>query len=217
MHAKRAVGALLISFLLVACAAVSGLDSIEVCPGASCSDGSAPPPDGLDQGDTATGTDGTSNADVAVGQDATDGTTGKDGALTDRAVADTAIDAPKDVGHDSPTGVSLPCGNNGLVCVQAQVCCLGGPGDPQCQTSCNGSSITITCERTLDCPTGDICCGVNWGTGVPQQGTICTTVQNCPDPASAVVCNPNDPTPCPGGDLCNGMSTHGGQTFHTCT
>jgi hypothetical protein len=203
------------SVFLGACAALSGLDALEICQGSACDDGGVIA-DGTVGGDDQAASDGGGNqrgndgsGNDGGGGDGSDGSAGNDG-----AGGDTGTDAAKpDAGQDSG-GVTLPCGNGGgLVCTGGQVCCLGAA--PSCAASC-ATGITITCERPQDCTAPNpVCCGMNLGQGDAGSSACVHDKGQCPDPQSLVFCDPNGP-PCGNGDSCTGIKIIGGQTFHFC-
>ncbi len=139
-----------------------------------------------------------------------DGPASADGAGTGDAGA-----SDGDAGVTPEAGGSVMLACLGVTCAKAQVCCLGGAA-PGCGASCPSAGITITCERTADCASNQVCCGKNWGFGDAGPGnSVCVAPGTCGDQGSVVLCDVDAGNTC-GTDTCSGTKTIGGQVFHYC-
>jgi hypothetical protein len=105
---------------------------------------------------------------------------------------------------------TVACLNQPSVTVTAGSCCRlelvdRGNIDPlgpttSCEPSATGS-ITVMCDNQTDCPTGTICCGVDFG-----NFNYITCQETCPESGTnyRVCASPGGgSTACPGGRACN--------------
>ncbi len=199
---------------LTACAAISGLDGLEVRPDPVTGGGDATS-DGMLPGDGSQGSDGAGVPDGPTADGATpDGAT-PDASGSDSGRSDGAPDTGKDTGPadtgpvDSGVDPGIVCGN-GAHCTGTDVCCLG-PATPTCGTTaaCGGNPF-VSCDTKRECPAAKFCCAA-WG-ATANNSTSCE--DSCA--AALTLCQVADPGACPSGKSCTGTYVTHGITYGFC-